>query len=251
MKAYCYIPFLYFQNTRLNNSKAFFFHFAYEWLPAIVIAFYYSPLLDTLLDIWLYYLSFISIYEIGYVVNDLIAHVEPVARQRTTRLPIYQLLVFVGIRLLIFLVITRIQLQTYSEFWWGWYFFLALQFALHNVLKVTSLKTITFSYLAFARFFSPIVMLLPFAVISPLLLPVVLNYVVFRLFTYMDSKDMLINFDRKSNSYYIGYYLLLFSFSALLSYLFKTWVPIVFNLYYLIVAIGFTLVPAGIRAGTK
>ncbi len=251
MKAYCYLPFFYFQNTRLNNTKAFVFHAAYEWLPAIVIAIYYLQELETLLDIWLYYLSFISIYEIGYVVNDQIAHVEPGARQRTTRLSIVQLVVFIGIRLLVFLIITGIQLQTYSEFWWGWYFLLVLQFTLHNTLKVTSLKTITFSYLAFARFFSPIVMLLPFAVISPLLLPVVLNYVIFRLFTYMDSKDMLVNFDRKSNSYYIGYYLLLFSFSTLLSYLFNTWVPLVFNLYYLLMAMGFTLIPAGMKAGSK
>jgi hypothetical protein len=248
MSPIAYVPFFYFQKTRLNNRKAFIFHTAYEWLPAVLLAFYFFPSVSTLVNVALYYLAFISVYEIGYVINDQQAHQEEEGRKRTGQLKAFQLIAFITIRLIVFLVITIVQSQMQSALWWGWYLLLAIQFAWHNLLTLRSLKAVTFSFLAFSRFFSPVLMVIPVAVSASIALPVFLNYVLFRLFTYLDSKDVLKNFDRKSGAYYRGYYLLIFPFSIVIGYLYQSWIPIAINGYYLSIALTFSLIPSSAKA---
>ncbi|MBI3220363.1 MAG: hypothetical protein HYZ44_12695 [Bacteroidetes bacterium] len=248
MSPIAYLPFFYFQNTRLNNRKAFVFHAAYEWLPAALLAFYYFSSASTLVSVILYYLAFISVYEIGYVINDQQAHEEKEGRKRSEQLNAFQLTTFIAIRLIVFLIITTLQSQMQSTLWWGWYLLLAIQFAWHNLLTLRSLKAVTFSFLAFSRFFSPIIMLIPTAISASLALPVFLNYVLFRLFTYLDSKDLLRNFERKSGAYYRGYYLLIIPFSILIAYLYQSWIPLALNGYYLLIGLAFSLLPSSAKA---
>ena len=239
MKAYTYLPFFYFQQTRLNNKKALFFHGVYEWIPVIILSLYSSPMYGTVGGLLLYYLAFISVYELGYLLNDQLAHGEENARKRTDRLPKSRIALFVVIRLIVFLSITFFQGHMSAPLWWAWYSILILQFALHNFVKFPSLNVITFSTLAFIRFFSPIIVLIPPSLIVTLALPVFLNYVLFRLFIYMDSKEMLKNFDRHTNGYRIGYYLVLFGLSALISFILNSWMPLAFNLYFFFAALIF------------
>jgi hypothetical protein len=248
MSPIAYLPFFYFQNTRLNDRKAFFFHAAYEWLPAALLAFYFFPSASTLVSVALCYVAFISVYEIGYVINDQQAHQEEAGRKRAGQLNAFQLTAFVAIRLVVFLVITIVQSQVQSTLWWGWYLLLAIQFAWHNLLTLRSLKAVTFSFLAFSRFFSPIIMVIPVTVSASIALPVFLNYVLFRLFTYLDSKDLLKNFERKSAVYYRGYYLLIIPFTIVAAYFFQSWIPMAFNGYYLLIALGFGLLPPSVKA---
>ncbi len=248
MNPIAYVPFFYFQNTRLNNRKAFVFHAAYEWLPVALLAFYYFPTVSTLISVVMYYVAFISVYEIGYVINDQQAHQQEEGRKRAGQLKALQLTAFVVIRLVVFLVITNLQSQMQSTLWWGWYLLLAIQFAWHNLLTLRSLKAVTFSFLAFSRFFSPIIMLIPIAISASLVLPVFLNYVLFRLFTYLDSKDLLRNFERKSGAYYRGYYLLIIPFSIAIAFLYQSWIPLALNAYYLFVALAFSLLPSSSKA---
>lgn len=244
MRVYCYVPFFYFQQTRLNNWKALVFHGVYEWIPVMIFALYSLPEYGTVLGLLLYYLAFISIYEIGYLANDQLAHGENEGRKRIDRLSKDRIALFVIIRLMIFLLITYFQLQMHSTLWWGWYLVLALQFTLHNVATLPSLKAITFSSLAFIRFLSPVIVLVSSSLIITLLLPVFINYVLFRLFIYLDSKGMLGKFERRLNEYRIGYYLMLFGFSAILSLILNSWIPLAFNLYYFFVAIIFAIFPS-------
>jgi hypothetical protein len=195
----------------------------------------------------MYYLAFISVYELGYVINDQQAHQEEEGRKRAGQLKAFQLTAFVVIRLIVFLIITYIQTQMQSTLWWGWYLLLAIQFAWHNLLTLRSLKAVTFSFLAFSRFFSPIIMVIPVAVSASLALPVFLNYVLFRLFTYLDSKELLKNFERKSATYYRGYYLLIIPFSILIAYLYQSWIPLAFNAYYLFIALAFSLLSSSAK----
>lgn len=244
MSPIAYIPFFYFQKTRLNNLKAFVFHSAYEWVPAAGLALFCLPWASTLLDVILYYVAFISVYEIGYLINDQQAHDEAEGRKRSDRLGGVQVVVFVIIRLFVFLAITHQQHLWQSTLWWGWYFLLAIQFTAHNLLTLRSLKSITFSFLAFSRFLSPVVIILPMEVAASIALPVFLNYVLFRLFTYLDSKDLLKNFDRKSGIYYRGYYLLILPFSILIAYTYQSWLPLAMNAYYLLIALAFGFLPS-------
>lgn len=240
MKAYTYLPFFYFQQTRLNNKKALFFHGVYEWIPAFVLSLYFTPVYGTVVDLLLYYLAFISVYEMGYLLNDQLAHREENGRKRTDRLPKSRIALFVVIRLIVFLSITFFQGHMSAPLWWAWYSILILQFALHNFVKLPSLNVITFSTLAFIRFFSPIIVLIPSSMIATLVLPIFINYVLFRLFIYMDSKDMLKDFDRQANRYRIGYYIVLFGLSGLISFILNSWIPLAFNLYYFLAAIIFS-----------
>jgi hypothetical protein len=244
MRPIAYIPFFYFQKTRLHNRKAFVFHSAYEWIPAAGLALFCFPVAGTLVDVLLFYVAFISIYEIGYLINDQQAHQESEGRKRSDRLSGVQVAIFIIIRLLVFLAITQQQNLLQSPLWWGWYFLLAIQFAAHNLLTLRSLKSITFSFLAFSRFLSPVVLILPMDVTASLALPVFLNYVLFRLFTYLDSKDLLKNFERKTSTYYQGYYLLILPFSILIAYIYQSWLPLGMNAYYLLIALAFGFLPS-------
>ncbi len=248
MSPLLFIPFLYFQQTRLNNRKAWVFHAVYEWLPAFFIVsiyYYYTSGFDLIgiriINLLLYYLAFVAFYEIGYLVNDQLAHREIGGRKRSDRLSVAQIGLFIVIRISLFIGITIYLHHQDVLLWWGWYASLAILFTLHNSIRLLSLKVITFCYLAMVRFFSPIFMILTLSALEELLFPVFLNYVLFRLFIYMDSKNLLQSFERKTNSYRVGFYLLNFGFSNLLTLLYQSWVPAGIGLYYLLGAMLFAL----------
>lgn len=233
-----YIPFLYFQQTRLRTAKDFIFHFAYEWLPALILIFISNDFYKTIFFFALYYGAFISVYEIGYLVNDQLALKEENGRRRSGQFSILSTFFFIAIRLGVFLVIT-FYFQNNSMRWWLWYGLLVVFFAAHNTLRSDALKCITFLFLAFARFFSPVLMVIDEGLLQILAMPIALNYALFRLFTYMDSKNLLNHFNRSSNTFRVGYYLLLIGFSILLALISKSYIPLIVNAYYLITSVLF------------
>ncbi|HNP06120.1 MAG TPA: hypothetical protein PKN99_00770, partial [Cyclobacteriaceae bacterium] len=233
MNLLAFVPFAYFQQTRLNNLKALAFHATYEWIPVIVFTVFQASPQRTVVDLLFYYLAFISVYEIGYLFNDQRAVFDG-GRIRIGKLSNCVVVIFVLIRVMIFVGITYLLVMYTSPLWWAWYGLLVIQFTLHNLIRLPSLKLITFSFLAFVRFLSPVIFLLPLEVTHIIILPVFLNYVLFRLFIYIDSKEMLTNFDRKSDTFLKGYYLLIFPFSFLLCILFQSYLPVFINIYYLL-----------------
>ncbi len=238
MQLSAYIPFFYFQTTRLNNFKAWLFHLTFEWLPALALVIYYVRDPDSVFQLALYYFAFISLYEIGYLANDQLAHNSENERKRVELLSAGHIGIFVGIRFIVFILITNFQGHLTSHMWWAWFFLLGIQFTAHNLLKLGSLKIITFCYLAFARFLSPVVFLLPTNVLQVILIPVILNYVIFRLIIYMDSKGMLLGFERKSFRFLLGYYVLLAPFSVYTSLIYSSFLPVAINAFYMLVVIS-------------
>jgi hypothetical protein len=236
-----FLPFFYFQNTRLNTLKSLGFHSIFEFIPSIIIVLLENGFRGNILaQLILYYLAFISIYEIGYIFNDQQAHAND-GRTRSEKLSFVSLSVALTLRLFIFVLLTFLTENEGNAFWWEWYVGLAIIFSAHNLIDNPLLKCVTFSQLAFFRFLTPIVFVIQPDTTANLVAPIILNYVLFRLFTYMESKS-LITIDRKSNSFRIGFYSLLMIVSILLSMTYKSFIPIGVNGYYLFVVILFAIV---------
>jgi len=234
-----FIPFVYFLKTRLNNLKARVFQVFFEWAPAILLVFYYT-FSFSFIPYWLaYYLAFISIYEIGYLVNDQIANHREGERKRVKLFAPFEVFFFIGIRIVTFVLISYVTRPDGNQ-WWLWYSLLLVVFLFHNVLRENTLKTITFSYLAFARFFSPIVLLVGVMNIN-LLVPIFIHYVLFRLITYMDSKN-LIDFNRQTNFFRMTFHLLGGVFSICLTIITNSYLPLWISAYYILISGGFAIV---------
>ncbi|MCB0489361.1 MAG: hypothetical protein R2820_08810 [Cyclobacteriaceae bacterium] len=241
------IPFIYFARTRLN-SRAILFHFFFEWVPIVWLA--YSSSLDTFFtELLVGYLAFISVYELGYLLNDQLANYQTHGRKRVKVFSKLESFCFVVVRLSSFLAITFYLDKTTDYRWWIWYVLLLMIFGIHSILNQDRLKIITFSYLAFARFFSPIILLVGLANIN-WVLPVFLHYVLFRTITYMDSKD-LIRFDRNSNLFRVIFHIICGAFSVSLAVLNESYVPLWISGYYIFIVGGFAMADTYLDRVTK
>lgn len=246
------LPFSYFITTRLKDGRSRLFHAAYEWVPGIALA-YFCGVEQVLLTFLLSYLAFISIYELGYLMNDAISHRREGERQRHGPLSTKTLIVLVVVRLVVFaylfayldfyhLSVLHLN-STLSEVMLMevGYVMLAVTFILHNLLRSASIKCLTFIMLSYLRFMLPIAPWLTAALVFELTIPVLLNYSLFRLFIYMDSKNLLSGFDRRSPAFLISFYLLTTVFGVLLSFMSDSWIPAGLSLYYLVLAVGMSL----------
>ncbi|MFZ5973492.1 MAG: hypothetical protein ACOYXA_18045 [Bacteroidota bacterium] len=239
------IPFFYFQATRLRTLKDFGFHFMYEWLPAYLLL--WHELQDGLLafsTLLVGYVAFIALYELGYLANDYLALKTAGERRRTRPLSGSELALFIIVRFATFVLATYLLDSVGNPVWYAWYAILAVVFSLHNTLGLKSLKCITFVSLAFLRFFSPLFFAIGKPMLLALSLPIFANYVLFRLISYMNSKQLLTHFDRHTPAYRLGYYLALGGVSLPLCLISGTWVPAWVNGYYLVasaVGVGFAL----------
>jgi hypothetical protein len=207
------IPFFYFQRTRLNNLKSLLFHSYAEWLLALgILALSGYSIADSLYHFLLGYLAFISLYEIGYITNDVhsVRH-EAKPRKRLKDFNPTDTLVtlWIVIRIIVFVGFSYL-LHVLTDLRWGvFYAVLALMFFLHNALKDKQLKTFTFMNLAFLRFLAPFFIFLTTDQVVLWLPGIVLHYVFFRTLTYMDSKDLLHMPGRDTVPFKLNYYLLL------------------------------------------
>lgn len=241
-----YFPFFYFLKTRLNNFRALVFHSVYEWFPTILIIYFYSHLtVASIISVVLCYAAFISVYELGYMINDQLAHLKLYERVRDKPISLPAISIFILIRIATFLIVSWYLHQQNNFVWWFWYAMLVIIFAFHNSLKNILLKCLTFTSLAFIRFFSTFFILIDNQVLLIMAMPVLLNYVLFRLITYMDSKGILKNVDRKSDLFRIGYYILLLPISGILVITTGFYFPIWINIYFVLVNLIFVLLKLG------
>jgi hypothetical protein len=241
LKAIIYVPFFYFQQSRLKSLKDYVFHFVYEWFPAMAILVLQKLEGEVVMLFAINYLAFISLYEIGYLFNDQLAHSEVEGRKRFSQLSRGSIALFLIIRIAVFVGVTFYTDNQFNVVWYSWYLLLLIVFSIHNLLRSSTLKCITFSYLAFVRFLSPIFFILPFQVSFQLFVPILMNYVLFRLFGYMDSKNLLTAFDRKSNNFRVGFYFLIVPFSIVTSFVCGSLIPMLVNAYYLAAACLFAM----------
>lgn len=232
------LPFSYFAQSRLKQIRDLLFHAYYEWMLNIILLLYLTDasIIVAFQQFLLCYLSFIAIYELGYLYNDVESvRFDPNPRRRIKDFnpTNIQLLIWSMVRLATFGGVTY-YLGFYDQWeWWGWYAVLIVAYALHNTYKNKQLKPFTFMNLAMIRFFAPIFMFLPQEETPILACAILLNYVLYRTLTYLDSKDLVNMPDRTKASFKVQYYLLMSGISLLLFILSSHVLVLYVNLYYL------------------
>lgn len=188
------LPFTYFLDTRLRGGS-FSFHLIFEWIAAALLAITIgagSPA-ESLVIVLGSYLAFISLYEIGYLVNDLFATKKEVGGRKRGPQDISGLWIglWFGARLLVFVGITALMGRFLSPEWWSFFAALAIVFSLHNHLEDKEMKTATFLWLGWLRFMAPVLFVVEEGQLLSVGLAAAVAYVVFRMFGYMDSKALL------------------------------------------------------------
>lgn len=243
-------PFSYFLQSRLKGKKDILFHFWYEWLICVVLLAFIRDWnwLPAIRQFLLGYIAFISIYELGYFANDIYA----VRYEENPRLRIKNfnpsnttITIWVLFRLAVFASVCH-YLQLWDNVaWWVYYAALAIVYYLHNTLKNKQLKVTTFFQLAFFRFFAPVFIFFTTDNWLVVLVPVIVNYVLYRTITYMDSKNLLKMPDRPLLSFKISYYLLFLPVMIFYAIMCNSLMPVIIHVYYLFFWLALQMVAGG------
>ncbi|MBX3243613.1 MAG: hypothetical protein KF685_03985 [Acidobacteria bacterium] len=231
-----FLPFTYFAASRVKGLQIFVYHVVIEWLPAVMIVAYFSGLsADTAVRLGLYYLAFISIYEIGYLTNDFIAEKkehDPRGRSKEVSLNNAGLLALIASRIAFFLLITW-ALELFNDtLWWAFYVSLSVSFFFHNYLA-NQYRLPTFTVLSIFRFFAPFVFLIQKDALLILLPVVIFNYSLFRLLSYGASKGLVTLKNREAAKFKMLYYASILPLSVFITILFSSPLPVAATLYYL------------------
>lgn len=188
------VPFTYFYTTRIREGSLAF-HVLFEWVAAVFITAvvgandFGTDLIGTVLSYW----AFISLYELGYMVNDLYAaDNETDGRKRGPReATVLWIGLWVITRTFTFLLIAIALGQWANPAWWLFFGALVVVFALHNWLQDRELKVATFAWLAWFRFMAPLVFIVDDSQRMGVGLAAAMGYMAFRQLGYMDSKGLL------------------------------------------------------------
>lgn len=199
----CWMPFVYFYRSRLAKGSLAF-HFFFEWVSAVLALWSCNGhRLASALGVFLgAYLAFISIYEVGYLMNDYWAvHREKDPRRRGPEASPLLVVGWALARVAYFCALTLLLGQAGNRLWWIFYLSLMAIFLFHNLTTRLEFKTITFSWLASFRFCAPSLFFIPAVNCPGLWLSAVLLYSAFRQPAYLASKDLLQLPGRSSRSY--------------------------------------------------
>lgn len=193
-KALLTLPFAYFLTTRLSKGSIAF-HVLFEWGAALVVAGLLAgpdwP--HALLLALVSYFAFISLYEIGYLINDRFAakHESGGRSRGQAEIPALWVVLWIVARLLAFALATSLAGAWQSPLWWSFFGGLAVVFALHNLITDREVRSFTFVWLAWFRFTAPLFWVVPREQFAGIGLGATMVYVMFRQFGYLDSKGLL------------------------------------------------------------
>lgn len=194
MKFVFLIPFSYFFDTRLRTGSLGF-HLVFEWLAAVTLVLVVGAVspMQALAAAGLSYLAFISLYEIGYMVNDqFAAHKEAGGRPRGPQgVNNGWIAAWFAARLVAFAFATSVMGKLAAPEWWSFYAALCVTFAFHNFLQDRQFKVVTFLWLAWLRFMAPIMFVVEDSQRMGIGLAAAMAYAAFRLLGYLDSKNLL------------------------------------------------------------
>jgi hypothetical protein len=138
------------------------------------------------------YLAFISLYELGYLANDVIDARRPGGRQRCTfATPLLFLLLFAGVRIACWIAIALATGWIGNAVWLSATAAMALVFFAHNAIVAPEPRIATFLQLALLRFSLPILGIVPAGSVPLILILALLFYVHLRGMAYIDSKHLL------------------------------------------------------------
>jgi hypothetical protein len=201
------------------------------------------------------YLAFISVYEIGYIINDCVSvRFEQNPRKRVKEFDPSNLLIafWILIRIVFFLAITFVIHKQFSGQWWWFYLILVVVFFVHNILQSKQYRVFTFICLAFLRFYAPLFPFITMDFLLQTLNAVLLFYIFFRTITYLDSKGLLVIPSRASFDFKAAYYFFLLPVSITIAVLAESYFSLFVNLYFLIFWGTFYLAErVGIISGEK
>jgi hypothetical protein len=194
MKYVFLLPFTYFYATRLSKG-ALAFHMVFEWMAAalLVVVFGTGGTVASMGQAVLCYLAFISLYEIGYLVNDLFAsRKEAGGRKRGPQgAGGGWVAAWMVARLMAFIFATALLGKLATPEWWSFFLALCVVFALHNGLTDREFKAATFLWLAWFRFMAPVMFVVQEDQRLGIGLAAAMTYASFRLLGYLDSKGLL------------------------------------------------------------
>jgi hypothetical protein len=208
------VPFGYTASTRLKSRRDYLYLISSQWGIGLVVLSFLGPS-DyhlTLINYALGYIAFISIYEIGYLWNDIWdAKRSSDGRMRFEGEVTARFIgLFLAIRLIVWLVLTFLFLQGEIIFWFLACLVLIVVFSAHNILSSSELRYASFFQLALLRFSLPLIFSLPSHVFDQILIVAVLHYAYFRSLAYLDSKQLLMMPHRRDAGFSISQTLLMF-----------------------------------------
>ena len=212
MNFFYLLPFSYFYQTRLKEG-ALAFHILFEWLAALWLVAWIgsgASFLQDVLAVFLSYVAFISIYELGYMANDLHAakHETDGRRRGPQGASFLWVCLWVFSRLVSFFACTVLMNHFFYASWWLFFAALVAVFSLHNILDDREMKTATFSWLAWFRFMAPVIFVINIDQIMGVGLAAVVGYVSYRKLGYRDSKGLLFMPGRKRMSFRLFFFLI-------------------------------------------
>lgn len=231
------LPFFYFQTTRLNSVRLAVYHLFLEWIPATLLALYFNPQEPkALITLLLSYAAFISIYEIGYIVNDYFSERferEPRGRLTEKGVTPWAIITLILFRAAVFVGLTFVLGVEASALWGAFYFGLVLTFAFHNFWS-NDHRLSSFFGLSVFRFLGPLVIVVPLSGLMMLLPAVMLYYSLFRAIAYGAAKGLIAIGSRESFQFKLIHYLNIVPLSVLFAVIFSSPMPIYFCGYYLL-----------------
>lgn len=200
-----FVPFLFFVMTRLRRRRDVAYLIVSSWLPAIWFLLRSSggSLAEAVVNFALGYLTFVAVYEIGYLAND--GWDSKRSADGRQRIPFSLGPVYV-----VLFVLARMTTWVFIGFWSGWaddpvwivaYGALAIAFAQHNLITVDGLRGASFFQLATLRFALPILGAVPSSDRLLLILVAILFYTYLRFFSYLDGKHLLVIPQRRESSF--------------------------------------------------
>lgn len=199
LKLLTLLPFLYTMATRAT-ARDFTYLVASSWLPGIWILFRLSDhgLGEAALYFAAGYLCFVSVYEIGYFVNDAWDAQKSEggrARIRFAYSRVY-VIAFVVVRIGVWAALGALFGWIGNTVWLAAFAALVAAFAQHNLIAPAAFRSASFFQLACLRFTIPVIGETPADKILLLLFASIVFYTYFRFLAYLDSKNHLTMPDR-------------------------------------------------------
>lgn len=203
------LPFSYFAKTRLAKGSLAF-HALFEWVSALVLAaqFGVAGTWNSIFFALGAYFAFISLYEVGYLFNDLVASKKenaPHLRGPQGAKRIW-FVAWVFARLFVFAITTNLLGVNERVDWWLFFAAMGAVFSVHNSLHDKESKAATFLWLAWFRFLAPVVFVVDPSQRMGIAMGAASLYSVFRLFGYLDSKGLLSMPNRKSTKFRTNFF---------------------------------------------
>lgn len=189
------VPFLYAFFSRMRGLRAFGFNAVTLWGPGLLLT---ALLLNdfsvaALSSYFAGYFIFISVYELGYLMNDTwgLRHDETPRRRIDVDYSPAFFVLFIAIRLVAVLSL-GLWVGTLSSLWfWGLLGLLVLAILAHNLVVRQEFKMATFFQMSLMRFSIPVFIPTAMEKDTIVLLLGCLFFVFPRFLTYLDSKNRL------------------------------------------------------------